>query len=160
MSETKIIIRVGNLDDNNLNSIIICLTVTPKMIDQCLLATRMVSELECPDNGCAPAEVAITVPALVYTGSNMDDDLRDQLWDDYEGRVVKSLPEFREEPVSNSVSLIINTSVYDENRLDNDCIWVRYFNPDSPDTFSQPIGWLSKTVSKMFQQKQIEGRKQ
>ena len=159
MKETRMITRVSNLDDNEVDSVIIYLTVTPKILDQCLLAMRMAADLEHPDNGCRPVEVAITVPALVYEGHLLDEKLRDELWDEYEGRVVDAFPSIDEEPIARSVQLLVNTPISGDRAKSTDCIWVRHFNSDAPDTFTQPMGWLSQTVSQMFQmfqQKQSE----
>jgi hypothetical protein len=159
MKETRMIARVSNLDCVEVDSVIIYLTVTQKTIGQCLFAMRMAAELEHPDNGCGPAEVAITVPALVYEGHLLDDKLRDELWDEYEGRVVDDFPDIEEEPIAKSVQLLVITPVSGNRCKSTECIWVRHYNYETPDTFTQPLGRLSETVSErflMFQQKRSE----
>ena len=157
MKDTKIISRVCNTDVNEVDSVLICLTVDSKMLRQCCLAARMAIELEHEDNGCAPVEIAITVPAIVYEGWEMDEDLRDELWDETEGRVVDDFPKVDEEPKDLRVQLVVTHPLNYEGLVDDNCIWVRYFDDERPDYYSQPLAWLSRTISEMFLLKQFDG---
>lgn len=137
----KIVTRVCNHDETFTDTVLVCVDVDEKMLKQCFLATRMVIELENEENGCAPAEAIITVPAVVFEGVNMDEGLRDYLWDEYNGITVDTFPKVNEDPIDYEVQLVIGKpSIF--------CVWVHYKNDEQE--YSQPIGWLSKVVLDHF----------
>jgi len=144
----KIITRIARVDDD-IDSLIFCLTADEELVNKVRFVVNSVKLLEQSSIRIAPVNIDFSVDALVYEGSNADEDLLDELWDTHEGAVVEEFPVLNEMPIIDRVSLSINNP-FEEKKLQPDyCpVWLSYQSDGRQ--YVTPIRFLGNLVEQLF----------
>lgn len=145
----KIITRIASVDDDNDgDSLVFCLTVDEAMVNKIQFVVNSIKKFEQSSIKIAPVNIDITVNALVYEGHDADENLRDELWEAYEGMVVEEFPEMNEEPITDRITLSINNP-FEQKKIQPDyCpVWLSYNNGRA---FAAPIRFLGNLVEQLF----------